>query len=232
MPADRSHNRLLAALSEPAFALWSPLLEWVPLALGQVLQAPGVAVNHVYFPTSALVSLRYGASIDAAVEVAVVGNDSVVGTAGLMGAEQAYSHALVSTAGAGFRLPAAAFRAAIERADEVLRLLLRHTQALIVQISQTAWCHQHHTLPQQLARWMLVRLDRLPADASDLGPPWPGLLPMAEHEAVVAAMASLEGHGAIAWHHDHLRVPDRHRLERLACGCHSLIRRECDGLMA
>ena len=231
MPADRSHNRLLAALSEPAFALWAPQIERVSLALGQVLQAPGVAVEHVYFPTSALVSLRYGASIDAALEVAVIGNDSVVGTAGLMGAEQAYSHALVSTAGAAFRLPAAAFQAAIERADEVLRLLLRHTQALIVQLSQTAWCRQHHSPTQQLARWMLVRLNRLPADASDLGPPWPGLLPTVQHQATAAAMASLADHGAIAWKQGHLLVADRHPLERLACGCHSLIRTECERLM-
>ncbi len=231
MPADRTHNRLLAALSDAAYARWSPQIEWVPLTPGQVLLAPGHTESPVYFPTSALVSLRYGASVDVAVEVAVIGNDSLVGPPGLMGAGQGYSHALVCTAGSAWRLPAAALRAAIEEAGEVLRLLLRHTQALVMQLTQTAVCHQQHPIQQQIARWLLVRLDRLPPDVHDLGPPPVDAWPRHLQEGVVATLASLQGNGAIAWRGDRLVVTDRPRLVQLACGCHSLIKAECDRLM-
>ncbi len=154
-------NQLLDALPAAEGQRWLPLLESVDMPLGSVLNEPGVALSHVYFPTTAIVSLLYVMENGASAEIAVVGNEGVVGISLFMGGESTPSRAVVQSAGTGLRLRAPVMKEEFNRAGPVLHLMLRYTQALITQMAQTAVCNRHHTLDQQLCRWLLLSLDRL-----------------------------------------------------------------------
>ena len=152
-------NQLLAALPDSEWKRWQPQLEAVELPLGEVLYEPGNTLSHVYFPTTAIVSLLYVMENGASAEIAVVGYEGIVGISLFMGGESTPSRAVVQSAGQGYRLPAPAIKLEFNRAP-VLHLLLRYTQALITQMAQTAVCNRHHSLDQQLCRWLLLSLDR------------------------------------------------------------------------
>ena len=156
-----TQNQLLAVLPEQQLASWLPHLEPVELSLGEVLYEPGSHVTHVYFPTTAIVSLLYVMENGAAAEIAVVGNEGVVGISLFMGGDSTTSRAVVQSAGTGFRINARLLMLEFTRGGPVLHLLLRYTQALITQMGQTAVCNRHHSLDQQLCRWLLLSLDRL-----------------------------------------------------------------------
>jgi CRP-like cAMP-binding protein len=159
--AEPRNNSLLAALPDPEWRRWQPLLEQVEMPLGQVLYESGATLTHVYFPTTAIVSLLYVMENGASAEIAVVGNEGLVGVSLFMGGESTSSRAVVQSAGQGLRLQAQLMKDEFNRAGPVLHLLLRYTQALITQMSQTAVCNRHHSLDQQLCRWLLLSLDRL-----------------------------------------------------------------------
>jgi CRP-like cAMP-binding protein len=162
--AEQRANSLLAALPDPEWRRWEPLLEQVEMPLSQVLYEPGTTLTHVYFPTTSIVSLLYVMENGASAEIAVVGNEGLLGVSLFMGGESTPSRAVVQSAGHGFRLKAQLMKEEFNRAGPVLHLLLRYTQALITQMSQTAVCNRHHTLDQQLCRWLLLSLDRLQAN--------------------------------------------------------------------
>src|ERR1019366_4607499 len=154
-------NHLLAVLPQTESQRWLPLLEPVDLSLGEVLYESGIALRHVYFPTTAIISLLYVMGNGASAEIAVVGNEGIVGISLFMGGESTPSRAVVQGAGKGFRLKAQLMKQEFDRAGPMLHLLLRYTQALITQMSQTAVCNRHHSLDQQLCRWLLLSLDSL-----------------------------------------------------------------------
>src|ERR1700692_2152828 len=154
-------NSLLAALPDSEWWRWQPLLEKVEMPLGEVLYESGGTLTHVYFPTTAIVSLLYVMENGASAEIAMVGNEGLVGISLFMGGDSTPSRAVVQSAGLGFRLEAQLMKKEFERSGPVLHLLLRYTQALITQMAQTAVCNRHHTLDQQLCRWLLLSLDRL-----------------------------------------------------------------------
>src|ERR1700720_1217989 len=161
LSSEPAKNRLLAALPHAESQRWLPLLESVDMPLGQVLYESGVTLSHVYFPTTAIVSLLYVMENGASAEIAVVGNEGIIGISLFMGGESTSSRAVVQSAGLGFRLKAQTLKDEFNRAGAVLHLLLRYTQALITQMAQTAVCNRHHSLDQQLCRWLLLSLDRL-----------------------------------------------------------------------
>src|SRR5476649_473065 len=158
---DPKHNQLIAALPHDQWQRWLPHLEHVDLSLGQVLYEAGSTLSHIYFPTTAVVSLLYVMHSGESAEIAVVGNEGVVGVALFMGGESTSSRARVQSAGGAFRLTAAMMKEEFYRGGPVLHLLLRYTQALMTQMVQTAACNKHHSLDQQLCRWLLLSLDRL-----------------------------------------------------------------------
>jgi len=160
-PVVSSQNHLLHALPLAEMQRWLPLLESVDFSLGEVLYESGATLSHVYFPTTAIISLLYVMENGASAEIAVVGNEGIVGISLFMGGESTPSRAVVQSAGKGFRLKAQTMKEEFNRAGPVLHLLLRYTQALITQMSQTAVCNRHHSLDQQLCRWLLLSLDRL-----------------------------------------------------------------------
>ena len=154
-------NQLLAAMPEAEWKRWLPEIEAIDLPLGKVLYEPGSTLTHVYFPTTAIISMLYVLENGASAEIAVVGNEGLVGISLFMGGDSTPSRAVVQSAGKGLRLPAQALKEEFNRGGAVLHLLLRYTQALITQMSQTAVCNRHHSLDQQLCRWLLLSLDRL-----------------------------------------------------------------------
>ncbi|MDP1687794.1 Crp/Fnr family transcriptional regulator, partial [Hydrogenophaga sp.] len=161
-PDTPRQNQLLASLPDAEWQRWKPHLEMVELPLGKVLYESGEQMKSVYFPTSGIVSLLYVLNSGASAEIAVVGSEGLVGISLFMGGGSTPSRAVVQSSGMGYRLPAEVVQAEFERSGPVMHLLLRYTQALITQMSQTAVCNRHHTLDQQLCRWLLLSLDRLP----------------------------------------------------------------------
>ncbi|WP_297484685.1 cyclic nucleotide-binding domain-containing protein, partial [Ferrovum sp.] len=163
-PPDPRQNHLLAALPEEDYARFSLLLEWVQMPLGKVLYEPGIQMRHVYFPTNSIVSLLYVMEDGSSAEIAVVGNEGVVGVSLFMGGETTPSRAVVQSAGYAYRLKGQLLKSEFYRAGPMQGLLLRYTQALLTQMAQTAVCNRHHSLDQQFCRWLLLSLDRLPSN--------------------------------------------------------------------
>ncbi len=163
-PINARKNKLLAALPDTEWQNLLPHLEWVDLPLGKVIYESGTTLSHVYFPTTAIVSLLYVMENGSSAEIAVVGNEGIVGISLFMGGESTTSRAVVQSAGEGFRLNAKFLKTEFNRSDPLMHLLLRYTQALITQMSQTAVCNRHHSMDQQLCRWLLLSLDRLPGN--------------------------------------------------------------------
>ena len=230
-PGDPRRNQLLAALPAPEWERWSSVLEPVQLPLGRVLYESGRPLTHVYFPTDAIVSLLYVMENGASAEIAVVGNEGVVGVSLFMGGETTPSRAVVQSAGSGFRLGAEAMKAEFNRAGPVLRLLLRYTQALITQMAQTAVCNRHHSLDQQLCRWLLLSLDRLQGSELRMTQELIANMLGVRREGVTEAALNLQTAGLISYSRGHITVLDRKRLEQRTCECYAVVKKEYDRLL-
>jgi len=230
-PSDPKKSRLLAALPDAEWQRWLPQLEWVQMPLGQVLYESGGTLGHVYFPTTAIVSLLYVMENGASAEIAVVGHEGLVGISLFMGGGSTPSRAVVQSAGRGFRLSAQLVKDEFDRAGPVLHLLLRYTQALITQMAQTAVCNRHHSLDQQLCRWLLLSLDRL--DGHDLVMTQSLIANMlgVRREGVTEAALALQKVGLIRYSRGRITVLDRDGLERRTCECYAVVKREYDRLL-
>lgn len=224
-------NHLLAALPENEWLRWMPLLERVDLALGQVLYESGVTMSHVYFPTNAIVSLLYVTESGASAEIAVVGREGVVGIALFMGGGSTPSRAVVQSAGQGWRLRGVAMQEAFNRSHPVMHLMLRYTQALITQMSQTAVCNRHHSLDQQLCRWLLLSLDRLEGDELLMTQELIANMLGVRREGVTEAALSLQRDGLIRYARGRIKVLDRPGLENRTCECYAVVKKEYDRLL-
>jgi CRP-like cAMP-binding protein len=226
-----SQNHLLSALPQAELKRWSPLLELVDMPLGQVLYESGNTLTHVYFPTDAIVSLLYVMENGASAEIAVVGNEGLVGIALFMGGGSTPSRAVVQSAGRGFRLDAAHMKAEFDRAGPVMHLLLRYTQALITQMSQTAVCNRHHSLDQQLCRWLLLSLDRLEGNQLQMTQELIANMLGVRREGVTESALKLQTAGLIRYARGRITVLDRPALERRSCECYAVVKKEYDRLL-
>jgi CRP-like cAMP-binding protein len=229
--AEPRNNFLLAALPDSEWGRWQPLLEKVEMPLGQVLYEPGITLTHVYFPTTSIVSLLYVMENGASAEIAVVGNEGLVGVSLFMGGESTPSRAVVQSAGHGLRLKAQLMKDEFNRAGPVLHLLLRYTQALITQMSQTAACNRHHTLDQQLCRWLLLSLDRLHANELAMTQELIANMLGVRREGVTEAALKLQQAGLISYARGRITVLDRAGLEKRTCECYAVVKREYDRLL-
>ena len=232
MATDRNPkaNYLLAALPESEWQRWLPELERVEMPLGQVVYESGGAQSHVYFPTTAIVSLLYVMENGASAEIAVVGNEGVVGISLFMGGESTPSRAVVQSAGHGYRLQSKAIKEEFKRAP-VLHLLLRYTQALITQMAQTAVCNRHHSLDQQLCRWLLLSLDRLPTKELVMTQELIANMLGVRREGVTEAALKLQDAGCIRYARGRISVLDRPALEKRTCECYAVVKKEYDRLL-
>ena len=228
---DPRRNQLLAALPDAEWQCWSSQLEWVDMPLGQVLYESGRTLSHVYFPVTSIVSLLYVIEDGASAEIAVVGFEGVVGISLFMGGESTPSRAVVQSAGRGMRLPASFIKAEFNRAGPVMHLLLSYTQALITQMAQTAVCNRHHSLDQQLCRWLLLSLDRL--DGPDLVMTQELIANMlgVRREGVTEAALKLQTLGLIRYVRGRISVLDRPGLEKRTCECYAVVKKEYDRLL-
>jgi CRP-like cAMP-binding protein len=224
-------NRLLAALAEDAYERWLPLLEPVEMPLGQVLYESGGRLQHVYFPTTSIVSLLYVMMDGASAEIAVVGNEGVLGVSLFMGGETTPSRAIVQSAGSGYRLPSRNLKTEFQRGGSAMQLLLRYTQALITQMAQTAVCNRHHSVHQQLCRWLLLSLDRLPTKNLTMTQELIANMLGVRREGVTEAAGKLQRAGIIRYARGHIQVLDRSRLEEQVCECYEVVKREFDRLL-
>jgi CRP-like cAMP-binding protein len=229
--AQPGQNHLLGALPPDEALRWMPLLESVDLPLGHVLYESGGALAHVYFPTTAIVSLLYVMENGASAEIAVVGNEGIIGVSLFMGGESTPSRAVVQSAGHGFRLKANIMKEEFNRAGPVLHLLLRYTQALITQMAQTAVCNRHHTLDQQLCRWLLLSLDRLQGNQLVMTQELIANMLGVRREGVTEGALKLQRAGLISYARGHITVLDRAGLEKRSCECYSVVKKEYDRLL-
>jgi len=232
LPHSPDQNHLLAALPAEEFGRLAPHLELVPLLLGESIYEPGSQLTHVYFPTTAIVSLLYVLESGASAEIAGVGNEGILGIALFMGGETTPSSAVVQTAGHAYRLQARLLKEEFARGGLVQRLLLRYTQALLTQMCQTTACNRHHSIEQQLCRWLLLTLDRLPSNelvvtqelvASALG---------VRRESITEAAGKLQRAGLIRYRRGHLAVLERSGLEAGACECYAVVKKEIGRLLS
>ena len=228
---DQSANQLLAAMPVSEWQRIGPLLEAVDLPLGQVLYESGSKMSHVYFPINAIISLLYVMENGASAEIAVVGNEGLVGIALFMGGETTPSRAVVQSAGQGYRLRAADIKEEFARSGPVLHLLLRYTQALITQMAQTAVCNRHHSLDQQLCRWLLLSLDRLSGNELVMTQELIANMLGVRREGVTEAALKLQKLGFIKYARGHITVMDREALEGSVCECYAVVKKEYDRLL-
>jgi CRP-like cAMP-binding protein len=233
MTGDKSEqNQLVAALPPAISKRWQRSLEEVDLPLGQVLYEPGTVLSHVYFPATAIVSLLYVMEDGASAEIAVVGNEGVVGISLFMGGESTPSRAVVQSAGLGFRMKAAILKNEFGRSGLVLRLLLRYTQALITQMAQTAVCNRHHSLDQQLCRWLLLSLDRLSGRELIMTQELIANMLGVRREGVTEGALKLQKAGLIRYTRGRITVLDREALESRSCECYAVVKKEYDRLFS
>ena len=231
MTTQPKDNQLLAALPPPDWDRWLPQLERVSMPLGQVVYESGRSLSHVYFPTTAIVSLLYVMENGASAEIAVVGHEGVVGISLFMGGESTPSRAVVQSAGEGWRLRAAAIKEEFNRSHPVMHLLLRYTQALITQMAQTAVCNRHHSLDQQLCRWLLLSLDRLPGNELVMTQELIANMLGVRREGVTDAALKLQKLGLIRYARGHITVLDRPGLAARTCECYEVVKKEYDRLL-
>jgi CRP-like cAMP-binding protein len=224
-------NHLLASLPDDEWGRWAPLMEVVQMPLGQVIYESGVALSYVYFPISSIVSLLYVMENGASAEIAVVGNEGLVGVSLFMGGESTPSRAVVQSAGVGCRLDAQAMKTEFNRAGPVLHLLLRYTQALITQMAQTAVCNRHHSLDQQLCRWLLLSLDRLEGNELVMTQELIANMLGVRREGVTESALKLQKADLIRYSRGHITILSREGLEHRACECYQVVKREYDRLL-
>jgi CRP-like cAMP-binding protein len=225
------HNHLLAALPQSDFEQLKSHLKLVSLTLGEALYESGVTLRHVYFPIDSIVSLLYVMADGASAEIAVVGNDGVVGVSLFMGGETTPSRAVVQSAGHAFRLEGGLLKAEFVRAGTMQHLLLRYTQALLTQMAQTAVCNRHHTLDQQLCRWLLLSLDRLPSKELIMTQELIANMLGVRREGVTEAAGKLQAAGLIQYNRGRITVLDRSGIEARTCECYAVVKRESDRLL-
>ena len=223
-------NELLAALPDADFQRWLPQLESVTMPLGQVLYESGGTMSHVYFPTNAIVSLLSVMENGSSAEIAVVGYEGIVGISLFMGGDSTPSRAVVQSAGQGFRLKAQTIKDEFKRAP-VLHLLLRYTQALITQMAQTAVCNRHHSLDQQLCRWLLLSLDRLQGNELVMTQELIANMLGVRREGVTEGALKLQNLGLIRYSRGRISVLDRPGLEQRSCECYAVVKKEYDRLL-
>jgi CRP-like cAMP-binding protein len=224
-------NQLLAAVPDVELERWLPYLEAVDLPLGKVLYESGTRLSYVYFPTTAIVSLLYLMENGASAEIAVVGFEGLVGISLFMGGESTTSRAVVQSAGKGLRLNSQQMMLEFNRAGPVLHLLLRYTQALISQMTQTAVCNRHHSLDQQLCRWLLLSLDRLPGNELVMTQELIANMLGVRREGVTMAAGNLQDAGLIEYQRGRITVLDRAGLAKRTCECYAVVKQEYDRLL-
>jgi CRP-like cAMP-binding protein len=224
-------NHLLSVLPEAEWKRVEPHLTPVEMPLGQVVYESGDRLDHVYFPITAIISLLYVMEDGASAEIAVVGNEGLVGVSLFMGGGSTPSRAVVQSAGRGFRLRADCMKEEFDRAGPVLHVLLRYTQALITQMSQTAVCNRHHCLDQQLCRWLLLSLDRLSGNELVMTQELIANMLGVRREGVTEGALKLQRAGLINYARGHITVLDRPALEKRSCECYEVVKSEYDRLL-
>ena len=224
-------NHLLAALPSAEYKRVTSHLELVPMPLGQVLYESGGNLKHVYFPTNSIVSLLYVMEDGSSAEIAVVGNEGILGISLFMGGETTPSRAVVQSAGFGYRLKAQMLKDEFNRNGPFLRLMLRYTQALITQMAQTAVCNRHHTVEQQLCRWLLLSIDRLAGDELNMTQELIANMLGVRREGVTEAAGKLQRAGLIDYSRGRIKVTDRKGLEAKSCECYQVVKAEFDRLL-
>jgi len=224
-------NRLLAALPGESYQALLPHLEWVALPLGLPVVESGGTQGYIYFPTNSIVSLLYVLADGASAEIAVVGNEGVVGIALFMGGETTPSRAVVQSAGHGYRLKGDVLKKEFEAGGVLQHLLLRYTQALITQMAQTAVCNRHHAVEQQLCRWLLLSLDRLSGNELVMTQELIANMLGVRREGVTEAAGKLQAAGLIHYSRGHITVLDRAKLEARVCECYAVVKKEYDRLL-
>ena len=229
---DPNQNHLLAAMLDAEYARLAPHLESIPMLLGDVLYESGDKLRHVYFPTTSIISLHYVLEDGASSEIAGVGNEGMVGISLFMGGNSTPSRAVVQTGGHGYRLKSHILMEEFNRAGTVMRLLLRYTQALITQMSQTSVCNRHHSVEQQLCRWLLLTLDRMPTNELTMTQELIANMLGVRREGVTEAAGKLQASGYIRYRRGHITVLDRAGMESTVCECYGVVRKEFTRLMS
>ena len=224
-------NHLLDALPQADYQRIAPHLQWVALPLGDVLYESGAKMRYVYFPTTAIVSLLYVMEDGASAEIAIVGNEGLLGISLFMGGETTPSRAVVQSAGHAFRLRADLLKAEFGRFGPTMHLLLRYTQALITQMAQTAVCNRHHSVDQQLCRWLLLSLDRLDSNELSMTQELIANMLGVRREGVTEAAGKLQDAGLIRYRRGRITVTDRPGLEARSCECYQVVKTEFDRLL-
>lgn len=227
----RPKNRVLAELPADERERLVPHLQLVSMPLGMVVCESGERLRHIYFPTDAIVSLLYVLENGASAEIAVVGNEGAIGLALFMGGETTPSRAIVQSAGFAYRLTAKRLRHELSRHGRMFQVLLRYTQSLITQMAQTAVCNRHHSVDQQLCRWLLLSLDRLSSYQLKMTQELIANMLGVRREGVTEAAGKLQKLGAIRYRHGHITVLDRTKLEHLSCECYAVVKKETDRLL-
>lgn len=225
-------NHLLAALPTEVRGRLFPHLEQVFMPLGEVLYESGDTPRYVYFPIDSIVSLLYVMESGASAEISVVGNEGLIGIALFMGGESTPSRAIVQSAGYAYRSPAQNIKDEFNRHGEMLLLMLRYTQSLITQMAQTAVCNRHHSVDQQLCRWLLLSLDRLPSNQLTMTQELIANMLGVRREGVTDAAGKLQKLGVIEYNRGHITVLDRPKLEKLSCECYAVVKKETDRLLS
>ena len=231
MPDKPTQNKLLAALPPADCDRLLAYLEPVKLPLGLVIFESGTKLRHLYFPTSGIVSLLYTMENGASTEIAVIGSEGAVGIALFMGGDSTPNRAVVQSAGGGYRLNAATVRAEFDRGGPLQHLLLRYTQALIAQMTQTAVCNRHHSVDQQLCRWLLLSLDRLPSNELAMTQELIANMLGVRREGVTEAAGHLQDAKLIRYNRGRITVLDRPKLEKRVCECYAVVRKEMERLL-
>jgi len=229
-PDSPKQNYLLAALPAKDYARLLPDLELVPMPLGRAIYESGGKMGYVYFPTTSIVSLLYVMESGASAEIAITGNEGLVGIALFMGGETTPSRAVVQSAGSGYRLKAGVLKREFAMGGQLQHLALRYTQALITQMSQTAVCNRHHSVEQQLCRWLLLSLDRLPSNELTMTHELIANMLGVHRIGVTRAAGELQAAGLISYSRGHITVLDRPKLEEQVCECYAVVKREFDRL--
>ena len=228
---EMTKNQLLAALPDEAAERWERFLEPIKLPLGMVLYESGTPQHYVYFPTDSIVSLLYVLENGASAEISVVGKEGVVGVSSFMGGNSTPSRAVVQSAGVGFRLSARVIKEEFEHAGPVMHMLLRYTQALITQMAQTAVCNRHHSLDQQLCRWLLLSMDRLQGNELLMTQELIANMLGVRREGVTEAALKLQRNGLIQYARGRITILNRPALEKRTCECYAVVRKEYQRLL-
>jgi CRP-like cAMP-binding protein len=230
-PHSPKQNHILAALPAEDYARLLPDLELIPMPLGWAVYESGGSLGYLYFPTTSIVSLLYVMESGASAEIAITGNEGMVGISLFMGGESTPSRAVVQSAGNGYRLKASALKREFVRGGHLQHLALRYTQALITQMAQTAVCNRHHALDQQLCRWLLLSIDRLPGNDLVMTQELIANMLGVRREGVTEAAGKLQADGLIQYSRGHIKVLDRAGLEKRVCECYAVVKKEYGRLL-